>query len=362
MKKLVTLFVFVALTGIVVAQVSQTANVTTPGSLATVASSYLTTVTNLTVTGTIDARDIKTMREQMPLLAVLNLSSASIVTYTGTEGTSSNNVTYLDDQLPSNSFYNGSTGKTSLTTVTLPANLKSISGSAFAYCTGITSIVLPNSITSIAGYVFIGCTGLTSIILPTGLTTLGDQAFKSCTNLAGEIILPEGFTTIGSQAFVHDAKIVKVTLPSTLSAIGQQDFQNCTSLTTIVCKNATPPTLAYNTFYNTPAVTDVLVPNVTAEAAYEGNSQWSAYFSSSVVKLDPTAGKLELAMNRIKVYSALSNIVIDGTNSGEDVTLFSVTGRQIINVKSQGGQMILPCKLSGVYIMKVNNFAFKVIL
>ncbi len=53
------------------AQVTETANVTTPGTLNTVANAYLSTVTNLTVTGIIDARDFKTMRDSMPLLLYL---------------------------------------------------------------------------------------------------------------------------------------------------------------------------------------------------------------------------------------------------------------------------------------------------
>ena len=49
---------------------TRTANVTTAGTLSTVASAYLNTVTNLTVTGTIDATDFKAMRDNMSLLAV----------------------------------------------------------------------------------------------------------------------------------------------------------------------------------------------------------------------------------------------------------------------------------------------------
>ena len=65
MKKILSLTIFALFILMASAQVSQTVNVTTPGTLSTLASTYLSTVTNLTVTGNIDARDIKTMWDNM---------------------------------------------------------------------------------------------------------------------------------------------------------------------------------------------------------------------------------------------------------------------------------------------------------
>ena len=61
--------------------------VSTPGTLNTVINSCLKTVINLTINGTIDARDFKTLRDSMPLLSVLNLNNVTIVAYNGNEGT-----------------------------------------------------------------------------------------------------------------------------------------------------------------------------------------------------------------------------------------------------------------------------------
>src|SRR5208283_811269 len=57
--------------------------VTTPGTLNTLIGSCSSTVTNLTLSGTIDARDFKTMRDSMPVLTVLDLSQTAIAAYTG---------------------------------------------------------------------------------------------------------------------------------------------------------------------------------------------------------------------------------------------------------------------------------------
>ena len=98
MKKLSIFLIALALTLTSMAQVSQTVNVTTPGTLATLASAYSSTVTNLTVTGNIDARDVATMRDAMFSLAVLDLSGASIQGYTGV-ATTSTTTTYQANQL-----------------------------------------------------------------------------------------------------------------------------------------------------------------------------------------------------------------------------------------------------------------------
>jgi len=47
----------------------------------------LNTVTNLAVTGVLDARDFVTMRDKMPLLAVIDLSGTTIAAYSGAGGT-----------------------------------------------------------------------------------------------------------------------------------------------------------------------------------------------------------------------------------------------------------------------------------
>ena len=58
-----------------------------PGGLYSLISKNAITITKLTLTGTIDARDFKTMRDAMPALTDLDLSDVRIVSYTGADGT-----------------------------------------------------------------------------------------------------------------------------------------------------------------------------------------------------------------------------------------------------------------------------------
>ena len=91
------------------AQVSKTVNITTAGTLsASLNTTELATVTNLSISGTIDARDFKTMRESMPNLADIDLSAISIVAYEGLScGTfgGSKIVKYPANEIPEEIFY-----------------------------------------------------------------------------------------------------------------------------------------------------------------------------------------------------------------------------------------------------------------
>lgn len=87
MKKHLTFLLLILLVSVINAQVSKTINVTTTGTLTNLlTSTEKATVTNLTVTGNIDVRDVKCMRDDIKLLAVLDISSVQIQYYKGTAG------------------------------------------------------------------------------------------------------------------------------------------------------------------------------------------------------------------------------------------------------------------------------------
>ena len=143
--------------------------------------SDLATVTNLTITGTIDATDFKAMRDDMPLLATLDLSGATIAEYTGTEGTANTtSITYPKNTVPENAFL----GKLSLTTITLPVGTTAIADYAFYFCKGLTGTIdLPTSIKSIGNLAFTYCSGISAVTIPASVTSMGTMAFMSCSAL-----------------------------------------------------------------------------------------------------------------------------------------------------------------------------------
>ena len=205
MKKTILLVVSLLLVTWLQAQVTQTANVTTAGTLSTVASGYLTTVTNLTVTGTIDARDFKTMRDEMTALTEIDLSSVAIEEYKGADGTVGEVTAYQANEIPAKALESKS---------------------------GLTSFIFPSSITSIGSNSFYDCSNLAmELIIPTSVTKIGDAAFSSCITLRGNLTLPPNLASLGSDAFYYCLGLCgSLTLPSTLTVINARTFKYCFNL------------------------------------------------------------------------------------------------------------------------------------
>jgi len=607
MKKKMSLLVFALAALMASAQVSQTVDVSTPGTLHTLASAYLNTVTNLTITGSIDASDIKTMRDEMPLLAILNLSGTSINAYSGA-GTDPSSTTYKANEMPAFSFCDPNTGKgkTSLTTITLPNSLTSIGNYAFIFCYGITgalilpdgitnigdaaflscsgitnltfptnlnsiglgtfskctgiagnvtfpnslvsvglsafekcskitsftfpislttigkyafsdcfaliefiipvenqsfstidgtlfnkdqttliqypagkkgNYILPNTVIHIGEYAFCGCSGITSLSISSSLTTIGSSAFSVCPSLTefivpetnqlysslngvlfnknqtiliqypagrqgsynipnsvttienlafidcsgiSELIIPEAnqffsslngvlfnknqtrliqypagkqgtyivpntvktignysflnclgitglnfptsLTAIESSAFTGCSSITTLTFPAGLTSIGDFSFSDCISLKTIYCLNPASPTTGNYCFNGVTSITDVYVPTDIAVASYKANTAWYSKFPGDIIKRNITNGVLESINTDVKVYTTSSKIIIEGTKQGEIVTLFTINGKQIQTVKSEGERIIIAAQHEAVYLVKTVSRTFKVIL
>ena len=148
MKKTIFIVICICFSLLLNAQVAKTVNITAGSLISTLTAIELSTVTNLTLTGIIDARDLKCMRDEITNLEVVDIGSVSIVAYTGTEGTE-NNIgvfSYASNEMPKFSFYNYKTKKTTIKVITLPKTITSLSDQAFYNCNKLIDITIPNSI------------------------------------------------------------------------------------------------------------------------------------------------------------------------------------------------------------------------
>lgn len=185
MKKLISIFISLMLANLISSQVYKTINVTTAGKL----SSFLTetenaTVTDLTITGIIDAVDFRYLLFEVPLLTVLDLSGVIIQPYYGTGGSSMDGLSINPiNTMPPFSFYDGGgTFKTTLKSITFPNSLVSIGDGAF-YWSGLINVTIPNSVTTIGGIAFNACFSLSTITIGSSVTSIGGRAFHMCSNL-----------------------------------------------------------------------------------------------------------------------------------------------------------------------------------
>ncbi len=107
--------------------------------------SEVQTVNELTLTGTIDARDFITMKK-MPVLSVVDLKDVTITAYSGSEWryTDSTNA----NEIPAFAFFNASNGqgKENLVKIRLPRRILALGDYAFANCGKLKDIQIDSEI------------------------------------------------------------------------------------------------------------------------------------------------------------------------------------------------------------------------
>ena len=175
-------------------------------------------------------------------------------------------------------------GRSGLTSVTIPNSVTSIGNYAFHDCTGLTSITIPNGVTSIGNNAFQDCWGLTSITIPNGVTSIGDMTFFRCSGLTS-ITIPNSVTSIGYKAFCECSGLTSITIPNSVTSIGEDAFSGCSGITSVTIPNSVTSIGDY-AFSWCSGLTFVTIPNsVTSigDGAFSGCSDLT-----SVTALNPT--------------------------------------------------------------------------
>ena len=252
MRQIFLLIFCISLTLLVQAQVSKTVNITAGGLSTALTATEKSTITNLTVTGTIDARDFKLMSFDMPLLSILDLSVA--------------NVVEPANEIPESAFEDCS----NLTSIILPSSLTAIGKSAFYNCSSLKSIVIPNGVTSIQNSTFEKCINLKSILIPSSVTSIGEYAFEYCSSLES-INLPESLVTIEDESFKNCTALTSITIPSKVKELGDEIFSGCDSLATVIISEGVT-TIGRWMFDYCGGITSISLPNsltTIKEGAFE---------------------------------------------------------------------------------------------
>ncbi len=92
------------------------------------------------------------------------------------------------------------------------------------------SVDIPSFITEIYHGAFAYNSSLTSLIINGNIKTISDGAFLGCVNLK-QVVLNEGVSVIGSQVFKDCASLRDVFLPRSLILIRYKPFENCNDVT-----------------------------------------------------------------------------------------------------------------------------------
>ncbi|MDD4993750.1 MAG: leucine-rich repeat domain-containing protein [Paludibacter sp.] len=300
------------------AQVSKTVNVTNAGTLGTLLTvNEKNTITNLNLTGNIDARDVKCLRDEIRLLAVLDISSVQIQYYKGTLGTISNDTIYQANEMPQYSFSNKITytSKESLKSITLPNTITSVGSNAFRSCYNLTNTLIPGSVISIGNSAFASCGKMAELKIPGSVTSIGDNAFSGCYGLTS-INIENGVISIGSNAFDNCVDLTSITIPKSVISIGSNAFRFSRSLTKILVD-------ADNSNYS--SVGGVLFnKNQTTLIYYPYNQPLSYYTIPGTVT--------SIGNNAFEMCSGLTSITIPNTVKSIGDYAFSWSGLTSVTI------------------------------
>lgn len=186
-------------------------------------------ITQLQVSGYIDARDFRFIADSLRQLTMLDLGDTEIKPYTG--ATLFANVhEYFANEVPTLSL----AGMTQLQRCVLPAGTTRLGLGSLAGCTQLNQVELGNSLTAIGDYAFSGCEQLKTVLVPETLCKIGDGAFSNCcalvsvkvtssTTLTDAGVMPSSLE-IGYRAFANCSKLNVIELGSLLAQLGDEAF------------------------------------------------------------------------------------------------------------------------------------------
>lgn len=340
---------------------------TSPGNLAYFLGNQKNLVTDLTLSGSMNADDVACIRD-MPQLSKLNMASISMVP--GGLFYVSIGVPVEKDKIPKYMFLSLS----NLTSVTLPTNITGIGNQAFQDCSGLTSITIPAGITAIDTLTFSNCSGLKSITIPSSVTTIYDYGLRGCSSLTSLTIpssvtsihrgafaictglkefivsdtnpkfksingvlyskdqsillnypnskssvfsIPDNTTSIAEWSFESCYDLASVTIPNSVTTIGDGAFFNCTGLISLSIGNSVT-SIGTNVFYNCVNLPSVVIPN---SVTYIG---WDAFgYCRSLASIS-----LSNKLNTIGIYAftyctSLPTITIPASVTSIDNWAFS---------------------------------------
>jgi len=150
------------------------------------------------------------------------------------------------------SIANSAFANTSVSSVTIPANVNVIGYSAFYSCTNLTGIsvdALNQFYSSLDGALFDNYQAtliqfppakpVNSYAVPSSVTSIGYGAFSSCINLTN-VTINDGVGSIDIFAFARCSELRSITIPDSVNSIGIHAFLYCANLKEIIVGTNNP--------------------------------------------------------------------------------------------------------------------------
>ncbi len=193
-------------------------------------------VTDLTVTGPVNAYDLDFIDTHMPQLLRLDLSGATIEAGNGRR---LRGISYHPaGRIPARIFTgspvrelllpdagditvgDGAFAGSAIESISVRANVKDMGNGAFSGCTALKTVTL--AVGTVGESAFAGCTALESVTL-TAPVAVADYAFADCSSLTA-VDGASNITSIGRRAFANCAALAGFSFGSGLTDIGDEAF------------------------------------------------------------------------------------------------------------------------------------------
>ncbi|MCH5184412.1 MAG: leucine-rich repeat domain-containing protein [Oscillospiraceae bacterium] len=125
-----------------------------------------------------------------------------------------------------------------LTSVEIPAGVKSIGSEAFYGCISLTSVTLPEGMTEILKYAFCACDSLKSVTIPEGVERIDQYAFAYCESLTS-VKIPGSVIHIGVDAFCMCTSLKSIQYGGTVAEWGEVTSRSGLDTCTVTCTDGT---------------------------------------------------------------------------------------------------------------------------
>lgn len=180
-----------------------------------------TSVTALTVTGTVNAADLNFIASGLQHLDALDLSGTTVEAYSGAPLASGLTVSAANE-IPSYGLMG-----LKASSLILPAEITAIGESALA-SSAIAELTIPTTVTSIGNSAF-AASALTKADIPATVTSLGTGAFSDCASLTAVTVSAQ-LDSISRNCFLNCAALTEVSLPASVVRIGDSAFAGTSAL------------------------------------------------------------------------------------------------------------------------------------
>lgn len=219
-------------------------------------------------------------------------------------------------------------------------------------CTSLVSVNIPQA-TTIGATAFQECTSLKNIKLSYGISILGRNLFYDCVSLT-EMDIPRSVSTVEEGCFYLCNNIKEIYLPYNVSEIGERAFYSH-GLKTVTCESPVPPACANDSFMGGYG-TVLNVPIGSAEA-YRFSVGWSNF--ATINEIEFTGVDDDVADSGVDVRVTEGRIVVDGVTDGCQIHVYNLSGQPVYSGTGCGE---IPIDKKGVYVVKIANETFKIIL